>query len=293
MTYIDSHGNDWKPVFDTFTNPKPGQTFELGYVDYRDDLPDDYVSAELSGHYETMDEMYEVFSDAVLEVESEALTFHTEWELEKHGIDPEEAEQDDWHMLDDLRAALQESPGAVTYLDQLRDRATPRLMRVQLLDGEQLQDGFDDAYHDYDAKHEALTQRFIELGLDVDSKVNKEALFDIVYNGMEFWHEGVSLDVIWHGHYQLVTPGRNEKHVTFVDPHLVLIDPWHGSGFDAQVEGNITVTIDPAGENELPHNRRAFLDSDAGGYGWDEIAGVVHSYYDINVGSSEPTGVAA
>lgn len=72
----------------------------------------------------------------------------------------------------------------------------------------------------------------------------------------------------WGTHPEIAT---GQGQVTFTDPHLVLLDPWSGSGMDGQLTGSFVVPWDVD---------RITLDSEAPGYGWDEVAGVSTAAYD-------------
>jgi hypothetical protein len=58
--------------------------------------------------------------------------------------------------------------------------------------------------------------------------------------------------------------------ITWTDPDLLVLDAMNGSGHNEAIKGQISVPFDPS---------RLTLDSQGWGYGWDKIAGVVHSAY--------------
>ena len=88
--------------------------------------------------------------------------------------------------------------------------------------------------------------------------------------GPQFWHEAVTLDVIWYGDIRdAALPDEDAtRAVQFTGAHVLLLDSMNGSGYEIEVPGQITVP--------LTHDSPAFLDSaqSGGHYGWDDTAGV-------------------
>lgn len=287
---VDSQGHDWGPAFERFANPVRGERFELGYVGQGDGHTEEYICAQLSGSQLEIDELAEL--QELDWIETVEIRTYVDQELKSLGIDPDEAA--DEALYDDLMNAVSESPGAVPLEQLLEENTAPQLMRMQMFDGENLTDVNEDAYYDYDAQIEVIATKFKELGLDPETQFNRDAINTMVINGPEYWHDGVSLDVIWSGPYTNAVPAYEEKTLSFKDPHFVLIDTFNGSGWEAQAEGSIRRTIGCRGEDEpLPRTKRAYLDRHAGGYGWQSIAGVSGSAYetevDVEQRETEPT----
>lgn len=277
---IDSKGNDWGPVFDRFENPKRGERIELGYLGYDDYHHEDYIDAQLSGDLLQLDDLAD--HDEIAWTETVEVRSFVDHELQQHGIDPDEATEE--ALYDELMDAVTNSPAAVSLMELMEENTPPQLMRMEVSDGENLTDANEDAYYDDDAKVEVMKAKFAELGLDPNTEANAEAIETMVLNGPEYWHDGVSLDVIWSGKYTDAVPADSQKTLTLKDPHFVLIDSFNGSGWEGQAEGTIKRTIGMRGEGvELPRSQRAYLDSRAGGYGWQSIAGVTPSAYDTAV----------
>lgn len=282
ISMTDSQGNDWTAVFAAYTTPNPkGIQDDILYVEYGEGHSADFIDAELSGDWSQVDTVSE--HEEHWEVEADAVHDLLVQELRNHDIDPHTALDEDRDLYDRLREAVENSPNVIHPSETLRENTPPQLLRLELFDGEELQEHDESTYHDADAKMSELERRFRQLGLDPTSKVNAEAIEDMVLNGPEYWHEAVSLDVIWYGTYSTVIPGSAEQTVAFTNPNLVLIDSMNGSGFDAEVEGTITRTLGIRSETALDSKHRAYLDSKAGQYGWAEIAGVHKPAYDTHV----------
>lgn len=277
---LDSQGNDWGPAFDAFENPKRGQRIELGHVSYGDHHSHDHIDARLSGDLLKVDELREL--QELDWIETVEVRSHVDHELEELGIDPDEAT--DEALYDDLMEAVSSSDAAVSIEQLLDENTPPQLMRMEVFDGESLTDHNEDAYHDYGAQVEVIKAKFKELGLDPNTSENQAEIETMVANGPEYWHDGVSLDVIWSGPYTDAVPAGQDKVLSFKDPNFILIDSFNGSGWHAQAQGTMSRTIGAHGEGEsLTRKKRAYLDNRAGGYGWQSIAGVSSQSYPTEV----------
>lgn len=97
------------------------------------------------------------------------------------------------------------------------------------------------------------------------------------------WHGGY-LCVIWYGNPAPLieavcedlwhNPKPRRRIIEFTNPELLLLDSWNGSGYGERIKGTVRKVWDPA---------RCVVDSQDGPYGWDKIAGVVHSAYRCDV----------
>lgn len=74
---------------------------------------------------------------------------------------------------------------------------------------------------------------------------------------------------------------EGQRVLEFAKPHILLIDMWNGSGHDVVVPAAMKRTLTRVGldDEEAPQTGRAYLDSDADGYGWDSVAGVYKPAY--------------
>lgn len=74
---------------------------------------------------------------------------------------------------------------------------------------------------------------------------------------------------------------EGQKILEFAKPHILLIDKLNGSGHDVVLPAAMKRTLTRVGydDEEAPQTGRAYVDSDAGGYGWDSVAGVYKPAY--------------
>ncbi len=276
---FDSQGNDWGPAFAEYEVESVRQ-HEIMHVHYNDEFSEDFIAAELSGDWSEIDRVRE--QEAHWEWENDAYDQEAAYAVERLGLEPDEARNEE--LFDELRGAIADSPNTISPYKSVRDNTPSQLMRLEVFEGENLTDHNEEAYHDGDAQVEVLEAKFKELGLDSSTEINREAIEDLVNNGPEYWHEGVSLDVIWSGPYTDAVPGGDEKSLSFNDPNMVLIDSFNGSGWEAQTQGTIKRTIGARSEeSDLPGDKRAYLDNLAGEYGWGDIAGPMQSAYETEV----------
>lgn len=100
---------------------------------------------------------------------------------------------------------------------------------------------------------------------------------ELVAEGPQTWHEGVTLDVIWCGDVSdaAMTPEQADaggRQLSFQDASVVLLDTSNGSRHDVEIPGALTTKV-----TDIPAHLDSFRGQD--GYGWDDTAGVVHSVY--------------
>lgn len=134
------------------------------------------------------------------------------------------------------------------------------------------------------SRYQAIENVLKASGIDTADPENQEAIRDLVSEGPYDWHESVDLDIIFAADIENASASHEgETALEFTNPHVVLIDRNNGSGYDAQFKGAAKKTI-PAAENINSKTDRVFLDKgDIGGYGWDEVCGLVTSAYKTDV----------
>ncbi|MCC3299319.1 hypothetical protein [Arthrobacter caoxuetaonis] len=259
-------------------------TYSLAFVQYDDRLRDDQVSRYLSGSYsEVEDEVNDLFTESVIDASTEQARDL----LKEAGIDVDEVDTD---KLDQLAEEIREKDDSDPMAGLVRN--TPeKLMRLTL--GQPggtntLYDGNVDGAQE--AREARIAAMLNERGLDASSPEAKEAISSLVTEGPQYWHEGVDLDVVYFDDirdstvFNADTGEVASREIQFKDPYVVLLDRVNGSGYDARIPGMIKATATE--ENPVK------LDADDKyGYGWDETAGVVHSAYRTDTGSTwVPTG---
>jgi hypothetical protein len=261
----------------------------LRFVNYDDRLTKEQMSMILAGQWvDAENDVDENFSDSAYE---EAVTI-ARTELEEavqEGRFDREWDELDTDDQDAVRYAIEERDDSDPVKDLLRNtpdqllrtslgRPAERLPEPRWTSGHRLEDG------GFTARHDAVAGLLKESGMEVDTAEVREAIEELINEGPYDWHEGVQLDVIWYGGIDDAVPtprgespdAEGSKVLEFAQPHILLIDKWNGSGHDVVVPAALKRTLTRVGyeEEEAPQTGRAYLDSDAGGYGWDDVAGV-------------------
>jgi hypothetical protein len=130
------------------------------------------------------------------------------------------------------------------------------------------------------ARIDAVNSALSSAGADIADAETAEAVEELIDNGPWDWHEGVTLDVIFYTpigdasaapQSDTDAPGSIGRDIVLTGARVVLLDPWNGSGHDVAIPGKLTTRVTPGNP--------ATLDSEAAGYGWDHVAGVVKSAY--------------
>lgn len=274
---------------------------ELIYVHYDEHLSKDQISSILAGDWagaeDLAHEAYEEQAHARSREEAEELinaafnagTFHSEWD------------ELDWEDQDEAAEAIREKDTSDPIAQLLRN--TPdQLMRTRLgVPGERLTDpkawlGSHLDNGGSEARSTAIMGILKDHGADVNAPGVSEAVEELIDNGPWDWHEGVRLELIFTAPVEdmAATPreGGEEvqrKQLTFTAPRVLLIDSVNGSGHEVSIPTTVTKVLDQPEEDssEVPIEGRVSLDKDAGGYSWDDVAGVVTGYYKSHAPSTE------
>jgi hypothetical protein len=266
----------------------------LRYVSYDDRLTDEQMNMILAGQWiDAENDVDDNFADnayeeavtvARTEIDEavEAGTFDREWD----DLDPDEQ--------DAARFAVEERDDSDPVKDLLRN--TPdQLMRTSLgqpagrlseprwASGHRMDDG------GFTARHDAVAALLKDAGMNVDAPGVREAIEELINEGPYDWHEEVDLDLIWYGALEDVVPtprvespeAEGSKVLEFATPHVLLIDRMNGSGHEVTIPAPLKRTLTRVGydDGEAPRTERAYLDSNADGYGWDAVAGVYKPAY--------------
>lgn len=259
------------------------EKYSLVFVDRDESLTDDQCTAYLSGDSnEFYDQMLGVFDERAFD----SATEQVEEECRNHDIARSDMEDDDWQAL------VEEVMNRDTS-DPINDliRGTPsKLMRAPIAKIGVAANGTGATWGNDDGARAArvqLIERALgEHGVDCGEEGVTEAVEELVDNGPYDWHEGVDLDVIWHGPIGDAALFRDThdlgrrtsgRKLSFPAPEILLIDRWNGSGHSVKVPAPIAITV----SKDAPVD----LDSQCSGYGWDEVAGVVHSAFRQDVAS--------
>jgi hypothetical protein len=239
------------------------ETYQLVYVDYRDQLDSKAIDAMLSGDTE---EFFSLFSDWESEQQWSGAEYHEKdlvdtilhrWARADNEFDPDVL-RDLWEGSE-AQDSLREEIRARDSSDWVRDlaRNTPAvLFRIRASD-----DDFDCNWADDDPQTAEELCAWVKLPAD---ERNVKAAQSIIDNAQTFGvlYFLVTVDVL-----DLVRAPEGAS-IEFTDPHVLLSNPYAGDGHEEQLFGKVTVPVSE-------------VKTDAGqfGYSWMEIAGVYVSAY--------------
>lgn len=247
--------------------------FTLTFVDYDSELTPQQTVDYLSGDMEAFDQIHDSWSDNRAEGAYQAVNDL----LEEYGLDRNDACVD-WDILHEH---VLENDDSSLEGDLIRNTRA-QLMRTRLghVYGEGTYSGHDDSV--WPAREARIAEMLAAHGLKVETDEQREAINELVHNGPYDWHDGVRLEVIFQGDIRDATVWNKDagdvqdRRLTFESPNILLIDTVNGSGHDVKLPGSLTATVTP--------DSPAILDKEPdAGYGWDDIAGVVHSAYRTDV----------
>lgn len=226
----------------------PDYRKELVYIDYRDQLDDEQVSALACQDWEKLDASLDEWLDETRWMGAREAIAEL---LKDADLDEEEVERfrdSDWY--DELRFVIEERDTSEP-LKELASHSSPVLMRVTVIDE-------DDSLSFQEVHARDVLER---IGLPC-SDTNIETMYGIIDNAspeftvcMGFWLFEVHPRDIYDW-----KPETTKLRVT--NPGFWLGSPFSGSGYADQLEGSIYI-------------ERADLrtDKQAWGYGWGEVVG--------------------
>lgn len=282
------------------------ESTDVHFVSYDEQLTDEQIDMVLAGQddsaYESYMENNDLFGDGSAEnIAREALA--DGFRNNRTDIDWEDLDTDERDQLIDL---VQERDTSDPITDLIRN-THPQLMRTSLSTpsyDKRLGEAWNgDALYGREEsetsrtlvqrRRDIVADKLAERGIDTTLPANREAIAELIDNGPYNWHEGVSLDVIFHARVNEVSASQDgPSKLAFNDPYVVLIDRINGSGHDVKLQGTVSKSIPEADKASEPESRVFLDDGGRGGYGWDEVAGVVKSAYAVEIERENATTVA-
>lgn len=250
----------------------------ISYLQQGDELSDESADAYLSGDDETLDENTTgegTGYDDYAYVE----------ELAKEVVGSDEWDELDYDAQDDLRAWVEENDDS-NLLDGLIGATRSKLLQFPVTDDDDFGVALSEASDEEDegerrkAIQAVFAKTLTDAGLELND-TNRAAIDSLIdENSLDFGHQAseqwklrvLSTDDVKEYGMSYSSPYRNAaRDVQLAGANLLLIDPWNGRGHDVKLDGTITSRISPETPVQLDSRR---------GYGsWDEVAGVVKSYY--------------
>lgn len=227
---------------------------QYGFVDDSAQLSDEMVNILLSGLNPYDEPAFNwIWNNEVRAREAEALSL-----AEQAGVDVDALTEEQFELID---TALMDN-GEYVYFDDLicHTDATFLHMPVQGFPGRSLEDIYDDIKETRDVNAtasnglvewreglfevgEALSEYLASAGIDVE--LNKYEVAHLIEDSaLSEIHEGVYLDVVWHGKFQEFIPDySHDKTVTFTDPHVALGNSQTGVGV-VRLKGTMSMKIE-------------------------------------------------
>ena len=248
------------------------RTFELVYVDHRDELNDEQIDMYLADDEIGLDDsIWEWVADQRAErAVSELDDIIRELDLDDLEVT---CRQDlDTSDEDNLRSMIEERDESDPIADLVRN--TPnQLFRVTIARP-------DRAWYimrDEEYNKAAAWVAGQLYGVGVPLLPAARFARDLLNECGDWIHDGHTLDVIWYGDIKTAKKAGVGDKLTFqAGANILLLDRVNGSGHDDAIVFPVTI---PITEDNRPH-----LDRTGGGYGWEAVAGTYNPAY-----GDEPT----
>lgn len=254
------------------------RTYQLVYVDYRDELTDEQIVKILDGRINgELDDVTNEVDECFWEARSDN-AYDAAFAAIGEQDDIDFLREHDEGSFEDILLAVQERDESDIFGDLLRNTGM-KVFRYDLnLDVSPSLDMDDDELD------EAVVAIAAAAGIDLNTH---NAI--VILNMIQCATYGGHLYVIWQGDVEDIVNAttakvwrNDESDITFTNPTLLILDQLNGSGMECSVEGTIVRRFDPA----LAH-----LDTGQS-YGWsDIIGGVSHNAYRTSVTFSEVSNI--
>ena len=228
---------------------------QYGFVDDSAQLSDELVNILLSGVNPHDEPAFNwIWNNEERAREAEAISL-----AEQAGVDVDAMTQEQFEQID---TALMNN-GEYVYFDDLIRHTDATLLRmpVQGFPGRSLEDIYDDIKKTRDINAtasnglvewreglfevgEALSEYLASAGIDVE--LNKYNVAHLIQDSaLSEIHEGVYLDVVWHGKFREFIPDVfHDKTVTFTDPYVALGDSLTGPVGVLRLKGTLSMKIE-------------------------------------------------
>ncbi len=228
---------------------------QYGFVDDSAQLSDEQVNILLSGVNPYDKPAFNwIWNNEVRAREAEAISL-----AEQAGVDVDAMTQEQFEQID---TALMDN-GEYVYFDDLIRHTDATFLRipVQGFPGRSLEDIYDDIKETRDVNAtasnglvewreglfevgEALSEYLASAGIDVE--LNKYEVAHLIEDSaLSEIHEGVYLDVVWHGKFQEFIPDySHDKTVTFTDPYVALGNSLTGDVGYVRLKGTMSMKIE-------------------------------------------------
>lgn len=229
---------------------------QYGFVDDSAQLSDELVNILLSGVNPHDEPAFNwIWNNEERAREAEAISL-----AEQAGVGFDALTQEQFEQID---TALMNN-GEYVYFDDLIRHTDATLLRmpVQGFPGRSLEDIYDDIKDASDINavaselidgwdegrdaflFPAVSEFLNEAG--IDAELNKYAVARLINDSaLSEIHEGVYLDVVWHGKFQEFIPDDfHDKTVTFTDPHVALGNSRTGHFGGVQLKGTMSMKIE-------------------------------------------------
>jgi len=288
---VTESDNGKSVVDEVIASIKNLKSVSLTYVDYRDSLDDDkdavsmFLAGDLDGLNERVFGNYDDFDNRM-----ESIVSYANEELREYDMDWNDLDYDE---QDEIRFALEEKDDS-DVLGQLIRNTGVKLVTYDIesvtdaiekyctddngnVDDEMVNRLTWGNYDNFDERTAFVKDYMGKLGFDTSSEGFDKSAHSLVANGAYDWHSGVQMGFIFTADIEDVNVGiwseeqqrtLDEREISFSqNAFFGMIDRFNGSGMLEEFPTGNEVKITATKEKPIQ------LDSNTGGYGWDEIVG--------------------
>jgi uncharacterized protein YfiM (DUF2279 family) len=261
---------------------------ELAYVDYRDELDNADLAKLLAGDEQSV---FERIAEAYDESRDSGIEYLLGEALNKRQAARVRDNSDAWlHFSGECLERDESDP-----LGDLIDNSNRKMIRFKLRpvrggngggycgDPAYIGNGYampEDSWSWSDARV-TREARKLALAAGIPYAANREPLRDLVnnatYGGLLHVLAYVEFSDVWKAVSWVLRDDGSRARITFTDPTLLLLDSLNGSGFDAEVSGQVVIEF---GKSDLGEVMALDHKGAGTGYSWsDDIAGVSYSAF--------------
>jgi hypothetical protein len=236
-------------------------SYDLIYVDYRDELNEKQVNAIVEGDTETL------FDDLDSDWEYQSRHAGSTYVIEQITTEEEREALEQHDLIDELREAIEEREDG-SWMHQLIGHTSDPLLRVCLAD--------EDADLSF---HEVSVDQFLTRTGLPDTEHNRKTAAEVIANASPEYSVNLLYALVTVDLKKLYDLPEDVTQVWITNPDIWMGSPFSGSGYCESFEGRILVK-----REDLHTDKSAF------GYGWQDVVGQTWQTKDSDLFPVPPEG---